>query len=168
MSARVTFAPKTPLQWIVRLYELDAGGRPDDELALKIGHRLWDRCNDLLMVASSQLRCALCENRFTVPWIGVPADESYACPQCGWRITAGEYHDLIEHRDLLGGTATPEVARFVERFPLARDYAERLRLIDALVHAIHRTGGRAARNLVEGRASEVIRVLDVLSGHTNP
>lgn len=162
VEPKAKFAPKIPMSWIVRLYDLDAAGRGDDELAQKVGGRLWIRCNDLLMVADSELRCAACETRFAVPWVGMPPDASRSCPRCGWRVTADEYHALIEHRDLIGGP-TPEVTIFVERFPQARGYAERLRLIDTLVHAIHRTGGHVARNLVEGRARDVVKTLDSLA-----
>jgi ribosomal protein L37AE/L43A len=163
MPSRPTFAPKVPLAWITRLYELDVSGGQDD-LAQRVGLRLWERCKDLLLVADSMLRCPACDTPFAVPWIGRPDTDASVCPGCGWSCTAGEYHALIEHRDLIGGQATTAFSTFVRDFPSATTYAERARLIDVLVHALHKTGGRAARNLIEGRAQDVLSQLDRLAG----
>jgi hypothetical protein len=62
-----------------------------------------------------------------------------------------------------GGNAREAFAAFGERFPAATTYAERMLLVDRLVHAVHSTGGLAARNLFEGRPREVLRILDELA-----
>src|SRR5919201_788191 len=68
------------------------------------------------------------------------------------------------HHDLLGGNARPAFAAFVERFPAATTYQERMLLVDRLVHAVHTTGGLAARNLFEGRPRRGLAALDALAG----
>jgi ribosomal protein L37AE/L43A len=163
VTPRPKFAPKVPLAWITRLYASDAAGG-DDDLAQKVGLRLWERCKDLLLVAVSSLRCPVCDTPFAVPWIGRPATETTDCPGCGWSCSAGEYHALIEHRDLIGAHATSAFSTFVHDFPSAATYAERARLIDVLVHAIHKTGGQTARNLIEGNARDALAELDRLAG----
>ena len=161
---RPRFAPKVPLAWISRLYQADAAGRQDDELAEKVGWRLYARCADVLLVSDSKVICPLCQAEFAVPWIGEPADRVAKCPSDDWSITAGDYHASIEHRDLLGMNARPAFKVFVRRYPLAREYVQRMLLIDQLVHAVHTSGNLAARNLLEGRPRKAIEILDVLAG----
>ena len=108
-------------------------------------------------------RCPECRTVFEVPWIGQPEERAAACPGCGWSTTAGEYHASWRHRDLRGGNARAAFAAFVERFPGAATDQERMLLIDRLVHAVHTTGGLAARNLFEGRPRRVVEQLDALA-----
>ncbi len=92
-------------------------------------------------------------------------------------ITAGAYHASFRHQDLWGQAPAEfgefvarfpaEFGEFVARFPAARDYAERMRLMDRVRHAIHVTGGVAARNLLEGRPRRVLAVLDALAGSSD-
>ncbi len=81
-------------------------------------------------------------------------------------ITAGAYHASFRHQDLWG-QAPAEFGEFVARFPAARDYAERMRLMDRVRHAIHVPGGVAARNLLEGRPRRVLAVFDALAGSSD-
>jgi hypothetical protein len=76
---------------------------------------------------------------------------------------AGAYHASWRHQDLRGSNARSAFAAFVEQFPQATTYSERMLLIDRLVHAVHTTGGLAARNLFEGRPRPVLRMLDDLA-----
>jgi hypothetical protein len=162
-AARPTYAPKVPLEWIVRLYRRDAVGLRDDELVDKVGWRLQARCQDVLMVTASRVACPLCQTEFPVPWIGQPPERVPTCPQCGWQITAAAFHASIRHRDLSGHAPTAFTA-FVTRFPQATSYAERMRLIDRVVHALHVSGGVTARNVLEGPPRRVLALLDELAG----
>lgn len=164
MTPRPTYAPKVPAGWIVQLYRTDAMGIRDGALIAKVGWRLHARCQDVLMVSASRVACPVCHTEFAVPWCGQPEDRVVACPGCGWTITAGAYHASFRHQDLLGANARSAFAEFVSRFPVARRDAERMLLIDHLVHALHTTGGRAARNLLEGNPARVLAVLDQLAG----
>jgi hypothetical protein len=76
---------------------------------------------------------------------------------------AEDYHATFEHRDLNGAGAREAFADYVTRFPRLTSYAEKMLAIDRLVHAVHRTGGVAARNLFEGRARQVLATLDSLA-----
>jgi len=157
------FAPKVPVSWIVELYRRDALQLQDVELAEKVGARLYARCQDILLVSDSRLVCPTCQTEFHVPWIGEPPERATQCPSCGWRITAGAFHASFEHQDLLGINARTAFAEFVERYPSARTYPARMLLIDGLVHAVHTSGGPAARNLLEGRPRQVLAILDSLA-----
>ena len=83
---------------------------------------------------------------------------------CGWSITAADYHASFRHRDLYGIGAREAFADYVARFPRLTTYAEKMLAIDRLVHAVHRSGNLAARNLFEGRARDVVAKLDALAG----
>lgn len=163
-ALRPKYAPKVPVGWIVRLYKTDALGIRDDELIDQVGWRLHARCCDVLMVSDSKVRCPACQTVFAVPWVGQPEDENSTCPACGWSITAGAFHASFRHQDLLGGNAREAFADFADQFPGAKSYVERMLLVDRLVHALHRSGNFAARNLLEGRAREVLATLDALAG----
>jgi hypothetical protein len=163
MSRRVRWAPKLPVARIVRLYESDATLLRDDALVDDVGWRLHARCQDVLLVTDSKVVCPDCGTTFGVPWIGKPPDGASVCPGCGWSITAAEYHATFEHRDLNGAGAREAFARYVTRFPRLETYSEKMLAIDRLVHAVHTTGGVAARNLFEGRAREVLAALDALA-----
>jgi hypothetical protein len=160
---RLKYAPKVAVALVVRLYRSDALGLRDDDLLADVGWRLHARCRDVLLVSDSLARCPRCRTAFAVPWIGQPEERAAACPGCGWATTAGEYHASWRHQDLLGGNARPAFASFVERFPAAATYQERMLLVDRLVHAVHTTGGLAARNVFEGRPRRVVEQLDALA-----
>ena len=148
---------------IVRLYEADATMVRDDELVNDVGWRLLARCQDVLLVTDGKVVCPECGTTFDVPWIGQSHEQASTCPTCGWSTTAGEYHASFEHRDLNGAGAPEAFAEYVSRFPRLTTYAEKMLAIDRLVHAVHKTGGVAARNLFEGRAREVLAALDSIA-----
>jgi hypothetical protein len=160
---RPRFAPKVPLAWIVQLYRRDALGIQDSELLDKLGGRLYTRCIDVIAVSDSLLSCPVCHTVFEVPWIGQPVDRQTSCPGCGWSISAGAYHASFEHQDLLGLNARGAFARFVEDYPRARAYAERMLVVDRLIHAVHASGNTVVRNLIEGQPRQVLAVLDQLA-----
>jgi hypothetical protein len=166
--ARPRYAPKLPVALIERLYRADALGLQDDDLMRDVGWRLHARCRDVLMVSDSRVRCPVCRTELEVPWIGQPAELAASCPGCAWSTTAGQYHASWRHQDLRGGNARAAFAAFVEEFPAAETYRARMLLVDRLVHAVHVTGGLAARNLFEGRPRRVVAALDALAGGAAP
>ncbi len=157
------FAPKVPVGWIIQLYRRDALGIQDWELLDKVGARLYARCLDVLAVSDSLVRCPVCETEFEVPWIGQPPDRVANCPKCNWSISAGAYHACFEHQDLLGPNARGAFRRFGHDYALAQSYAERMLVIDRLVHAIHISGNTVVRNLMEGHPRRVLAALDRLA-----
>ena len=117
----------------------------------------------MLLASDCRVQCPEWGAVVDVPWIGEPEDRRAQCPTCGWSITAGEYHASFAHRDLNGIGAREAFALYVDRFPQLTSYGERMMSIDRLVHAVHTTGGLAARNLFEGRPRDVIATLDALA-----
>jgi hypothetical protein len=170
MSRRIRWAPKLPVARIVRLYEADAKGLRDDDLADDVGWRLVARCQDVLLVSDSKVVCPDCGTTFAVAWIGEPEDRVSTCPECAWSTTADDYHATFRHRDLYGVGAREAFAEFASRFPRLTTYPQKMLAIDRLVHAVHQSGNLAARNLFEGRARDVVAALDALaaSGPADP
>ena len=148
---------------IVRLYNSDAEMQHDSELLDDVGWRLFARCQDVLLVSDSKIVCPQCGTTFQVAWIGERSDQESACDECGWTITAHEYHASFKGRDLNGVGAREAFVAYLARFPRLTTYRDRMLAIDRLVHAVHTTGGLAARNLFEGRAREVVARLDSLA-----
>jgi uncharacterized Zn finger protein (UPF0148 family) len=148
---------------IVRLYTADAEMRREEQLADEVGWRLYARCQDVLLVSDGEIVCPECGTTFEVPWIGQPGGRVSRCPGCEWSLTAAEYHAGFQGRDLNGVGARSAFAEFVARFPRLTGYEAKMRAIDRLVHAVHTTGGLAARNLFEGRARDVVATLDALA-----
>ena len=163
MTRRIRWAPKLPVAMIVRLYEADAKRVHDDNLLEDVGWRLHARCTDVLLVSDSKVVCPECRATFEVPWIGKPDDRVSTCGGCGWTITAGDYHDTFRHRDLYGIGARSAFAEYAGRFPRLTTYRDKMLAIDRLVHAVHKSGNLAARNLFEGRARDVVATLDALA-----
>ncbi len=64
------YAPKVPIGSVVRLYRADASGIRDDEMQDDVGWRLFARCQDVLLVGDSKVRCPECRAVFEVPWQG--------------------------------------------------------------------------------------------------
>ncbi len=162
-AARVQHAPKVPIGWIVQLYQRDALGIRDDEMVDRVGWRLYERCRAVLLVSDSRVACPVCQTLFPVPWVGQPPNRVSVCPGCGWSITARTFHESFEHQDLNGGNAREAFEEYLERYDRATGYRERMLAIDRVIHALHRSGGLAARNLLEGRPRQVLAILDELA-----
>lgn len=176
-SDRLRWAPKLAQHRIRRLYEDDARGIIDPELVEDVGWRLWARSESILLVSRGQVRCPRCQSVFTVASFAggtpVPSDEAgfVSCPtlQCGWRTTADSYHQSWRHQDLIGCKAIGEFQEFFERFPVAASAAERLLLVDRLIHSFHwdlklgLPNRSVGNNLIEGSHDQVVEFLDRLT-----
>jgi len=163
-----SWAPKLSPNKIRELYEQDAKGIYDDELIEEVGVALYARCESILLVTSSNLGHPLCiECKAEMP-NSYSKDALLVCPSCGWAITAGEYRDSYKHQTLNGVGALPELKEFAAKYPAARTCAERMRLIDALIHAFHGNLSEmpsrpTASNFIEGNAGEVANLIFTLA-----
>ena len=90
------------------------------------------------------------------------------CPGCDWYVSAGEYRNSWRGTDLDGHNARPVWVEYVERYPTAETYKERMLMIDRLIHGVHKSGAPAARNLFEHHPRQVLAVLNELAGTTPP
>jgi hypothetical protein len=158
-------APLRP-QWLQRLYETDAEGLRDMELCDKVGTALFARCQTFVLVSRGQVVCPLCHTDFKVL-----ASGTSACPYpaCDWSTTHASYIQSIRNYNAYPGRAIDAYLQFYERYPQARTYAQKITLIDQLIHSFHinEQNGLAVKSvaskLLEGNKKAVVRFLDNLS-----
>ena len=164
---RIRWAPLLPAHKLIRLYELNAAGRLDDETLDDVGWRIWERLRDVLRIGAGRVRCPRCGEDFVVRAPGVGLDDEVACPTGDWSVTPRAWHKSWEHRDLNGNC--PEFQPFVDRWPNERTARGRMLLIDAVVHGLHvasrsdAPGNFAARNFLEGSRPKIVALLDELA-----
>ena len=98
------------------------------------------------------------------PW---RKDNALVC-ECGWRTTWGEYLKSYQRKQLVGGKAYPDFLAFLERWPNARAYRDKVLAIDRLIHALHidaklRSFRPAAVNVIECNMREALQLLHELA-----
>jgi len=155
-----TWAKKIPPYKIKKLYEQDAKGIYDEELIDDVGMSLYDRVDSILMVTSSNLGKAMCiQCRTEIPH-NYQRSFLLECPKCGWSMMFGEFNDSYKGQTLHGYGALSELKEFAEKYPSAKTYAEKMFLIDWLIHTFHgnlqeRPSRPTATNVIEGSNAAV-------------
>ncbi|MCL2814858.1 MAG: hypothetical protein FWD23_09685 [Oscillospiraceae bacterium] len=163
-----TWAKKVPPHKIKRLYGQDAKGIYDEELIDDVGVSLYARVDSMLMVTSSNLGHPLCiECRAEIPNSWQKGFIS-VCPNCGWATDIFEYRATYKGQTLNGVGALPELKEFAAKYPLAKTYAEKMVLIDFLIHTFHgnlseEPSRPTATNVIEGDAGEIANLIFTLA-----
>lgn len=167
---KIRWAPRLSQSKLWQLYQSDAEGLLDEDLAAQVGYALLDRCKSVVLVSDGQVECPRCGSVFQVRGVK-PAPGPFTCPTegCGWQITAEAYGLSYRHRDLVGNAGMVAFKAYIEAFPQAKSAQARMLLIDRLIHAFH-WGLKAesphrpvANNLIEGSLKDVVAFLDRLS-----
>jgi hypothetical protein len=161
------WSAKVRPELIARLYESEASGRLDDELLDRVGIALLLRVESTLHYGRNQVRCPACRNVFVV------GDDPVICPgpDCQWQTTRAIYYSSRRRRDLNIANALPAFESFAKAYPAAHTAADRMRLIDRLIHEFHWDGKfgvpnrSVGNNLIEGRHEDVVAFLDALSAN---
>lgn len=166
----ITWAPRVSQQLIQRLYEDDAQGLQDEELINEVGWTLLARCDSFIRAVEAtqgKVRCPSCDG--LILHHNQP-DEILHCPVCGWEIPWQDYFKTIQHKQLSGAEPVLFFFRdFIMRFPKAKEPAEKIFLIDQLIHGFHWNSHdngptcTTAVNLISGGYHEVVDFLDRLS-----
>jgi hypothetical protein len=153
---------------IRRLYTLDAKGIQDEELVNEVGYAMYARCESVRTVTyahAGRAACPRCGTNVEHVWIKT---QPLVCT-CGWETTWGEYLRSYQGKQLHGGTGFPAFLAFLEAWPKARSYRDKLLAIDRLIHACHGAGTKwemsrpLGVNLIEGNAHEIAALLDELA-----
>ena len=162
------WSPKVKKHKIKKLYEQDAKGIYDNDLAEDVGIGLFARVNSMLMVTSSNLGHPLCieckteiPNSYKKGFISI-------CPNCGWTIDIFEYRASYKGQTLNGVGALLELKYFIANYPLAKTYAEKMRMIDYLIHTFHgnlniEPSRATATNIIEGNTGEIANLIFTLA-----
>jgi len=159
-----TWAKKVPPDKIKRLYEQDANGIYDDELVDDVGISLYARVDSMLMVTSSNLGKAICIICRTEIPHNYQRTFILECSKCGWTMPFGEFNDSYKKQTLHGYGALNELKEFYEKYPSAKTYAEKMKLIDFLIHTFHnnlaeRLSRPTATNVIEGNNAAVANLI---------
>jgi len=168
MTGRIQWEPRVPLQKVLQLYQTDARGIRDEELIDDVGLRLLARCESIRIVSDAyrgRIECprcaALVEDGQQPP---KSKQHPLLCNGCGWQMPWGEYHKTFQGKHLRGHNFEPELEHFLQHFPRARTPAEKMLMIDRLIHAVHSGSAKpAAVNLLSGRAGPMVVFLDELA-----
>jgi len=170
----IQWAARVPQSLIEQLYGNDARGLTDDELVNEVGWRLLFRCQsfiDAVEAVSGKVKCPGCKK--IVLHTG-NREEVLSCKECHWETTWGEYFSTIQHKQLSGGEAVLKLFQdYIGGFPRAKNYQEKMVLVDGLIHGFHLYFKDASHtrttavNLIEGRYHEVVDFLDRLSYGSN-
>lgn len=165
----VQWASKVPPWRIRRLYDTDARSIVDEEQIDAVGCALWQRCDSILTVTAAHyghVRCLACDTSIERHSRG-SADESIACPKCGWTMPWADYHQTYRGKQLFGANAVDVFKQYQQAFPQAQTPQAKMLLIDRLIHAFHVSlkdiGQPGVANLLEGSLAEVIRFLNTLT-----
>ena len=171
--ALIHWASRVNPRLIERLYLSDAAGFHDVELANEVGYALLVRCQSILEIeAANQGRfsCRRCNQRWDVDgWNRFDMTGVILCPACGWSVRWADFMATYQHKHLGQGGSEPYHRAFVEQFPGARTYAEKVRAIDRLIHCFHwqmigRPGRPTARELIYAKNNvELLTFLDKLT-----
>jgi predicted RNA-binding Zn-ribbon protein involved in translation (DUF1610 family) len=167
----IQWAPRIKMAKIARLYHLDALGLIDEEIIDEVGYGLYQRCRSILMVTDAkEVDCPQCGGLIKCRAKRWSRENPVWCEACGFRATYGQWRDSWRKQELIGGNAVPFYRAYFEAFPKTRTPAEKLMLIDRLIHAFHfsqrqgRTFRPVAQQLIKGSAEGVLAFLDQLSG----
>jgi hypothetical protein len=102
---------------------------------------------------------------------GDVCDEVLTCPVCGWQITWGEYALSFRRKQLHYGGATAAFEAYVRAYGRVRPPRLKMLAIDQLIHEFHYSLRQqpdlpcrpVGVNLIQGKASDVVRFLDELT-----
>jgi hypothetical protein len=171
---RPTWAGRVKQHLIRHLYENDAQGIHDEELANEVGLGLFLPCHSILTATEAHAGRAACSRCGAVVEHHWDKGALMARTRCGWQTTWGAYFKTYQDKQLVGGGAVDAFKSFVETYPRANVYREKMLLIDRLLHAFHweltqQYSRPAACNLIGGKLSEVVQLLDTLTyGESTP
>jgi DNA-directed RNA polymerase subunit RPC12/RpoP len=178
--SEIRWSPRAPKWKIRRLYELDAQGILDEELLDDVGFTLLLRCWDIITIDEARRgrvkcpRCAKQKKRTLIDRVyekGDVRDEVITCPECGWRITWGEYALSFRRKQLNSGGALTAFERYIRDYRAAQRPQQKMLAIDRLIHEFHyslRTQPDlpcrpVGVNLIQGKLGDVVRFLDELT-----
>lgn len=163
-----TWSPRVKPALVRRLYEQDARGIHDEELLNEIGIGLLLRCQSFIEANEAVAGRAVCPQCRQIVQHDRKKETVLRC-ECGWSLSWGDYFHTIQNKQLSG--AEPVISLFksyIDRYPTARTYKDKMVLIDQLLHGFHwyvKFGNTraVAVNLLQGRLWEIVEFLDELS-----
>lgn len=159
---RFRWSPKVPRQALLRLYEMDARGLPDEELLDEIGYTLYTRC-----LQGRETRRAIEAGRLICHGCGATlsyADGLITC-ECGHQYLFRDYMRSFRAENMPSGAAQHIFDHFIKQWPNQRTAEGKMRLVDWLVHEFHTNlltgvkGRFVGVNLIEGTKQQIAQLI---------
>jgi predicted RNA-binding Zn-ribbon protein involved in translation (DUF1610 family) len=157
---RYRWSPKISRQLLKKLYDSDAKGLADDELVDEVGYTLYARClqgrDEGLLKNSGKLKCHNCGEI-----LAAKSREALMECSCGQQYIFRDYMRSFREENMPSGAATAIFNAFIENWQHAKGYAEKMRLIDGLIHEFHINlnsgvkGRFVGINLIEGSKKQI-------------
>lgn len=160
-----------------RLYQGEANGLVDEALLDDIGLTFYMRCKQAKEVraclAKGQIVCHHCGTILQGGRVSPTGalltkhadnDNPILC-DCGYAYTYREYRRSCNAVNMPGGRATPIFEDFLRRWPLCTSAAEKMLLIDGIIHECHTTlmsgekGRSVCVNLIEGTLKQISELI---------
>ena len=164
---RFRWSPKLPRKTLIRLYESDVRMIEDEELADEVGFTLYARClqgrDERQLMLSGRMKCHHCGEILTYG-AGI-----LTCT-CGSQYQFREYMRSFRENNMPANSAAAIFNAYIEKWPLARTYHEKMGLIDWLVHEFHLNlssgvkGRFVGVNLIEGTKKQIEELILSLAG----
>ena len=149
------WSPRVSLSKLKRLYQSSAKMLLDDKLLDDIGFTLYYRClqgkEEREFYHNNKLKCHNCGKILSYN----NRNDFLQCG-CGYQYTPREYGRSYQNEWMPHGKAQPVFDGFIEKWPKAKTEAEKMNLIDWVIHECHKciiTGSKAdsvAKNLLGG------------------
>ena len=178
----IKWCKKVPQKLITRLYNQSALGICDDELADEVGWALYARCESIVSVTNGfEMKRLICPKGCGAKVHLSENENAFSCP-CGFYATWEAFRSSYKGKQLYAANALPIFITYINKFPKAKSYGEKLICIDVLIHSFHiknsyhktpdnydpkdervEVNRPTGANLIEGSLSDVILFLDKLS-----
>jgi hypothetical protein len=162
---RCRWPAAVPRGKLKRLYESDAKGMIDEALLDDIGFTLYTRCavarEVYELMEKGKIKCLDCGRALDYA-------EIIECP-CGQRYTYRGYRKSFRADNMPRGAASAIFDRFIADWERVRETAEKMRLIDCLIHEFHVsiiTGSQhrpVGVNLIQGAKAQVAALIGELA-----
>jgi len=156
---------------LLKLYQDEAKGLLDEELLDEVGYTLYARCVQAKqareLMEKSRILCLHCGAVLDADCIKVAGYTPFSKDNlpihcdCGYSYTYREYRRSCNAANMPGGRAAPIFERFAQKWPGCRDGAQKMMLIDWLIHECHVTlmsgekGRSVCVNLIEGSKKQI-------------
>lgn len=156
------WSPKLTHSKLIKLYENDAKMIYDDSLADDVGYTLYTRCMqgkaERLLIETRRIKCHNCGEILSYK------EGLIECP-CGHQYLFRDYMRSFRVNNMPSGSATHIFNAFIDDWPSASTYSDKMKLIDNLIHEFHinLTSGVKGRfvgiNLIEGSKKQISELI---------
>lgn len=159
--------PKLNIYKLKKLYMFDAKGIKDEMLADEIGLTLYLRCKygkeDVERMDRSVIRCHNCQK-------DIGGEGDFRQCSCGYQYSFREYRRSFRRNNMPTGAAAKNFNAFIAEWSKAKEYSEKIILIDRLLHEFHMSlisGVKhrpVAMNFIDGTRENVDKIINELAG----